>query len=101
MPCDSIRLTAVQLEKCNSTLMVAALTDLGLSPCLDSNGHTIYFANSQSIDCATGQAKLSRYLTTEQIKRAYSAAVVKQTARKYGWSPSTKNTNEEFVFNRR
>ena len=101
MPCDSIRLTSVQLSQCNAALMVSALTELGLSPCLDSNGHTIYFANSQSIDCATGQAKLSRSLTMEQLKRAYSCAVVKQTAKKFGWAPQANNTNQEFVFNKR
>jgi hypothetical protein len=101
MPCDRISTFGVQLEACNANLMFAALQDLGAYPRLRADGHTIDFGNSESIDCATGQAQLSRYHTTEQIKRAYSAAVVKATAKKFGWAPATQNTNQQFVFNRR
>lgn len=101
MPCDSIRLTGVQLEKCNAKLMCDALIALGYSPNMHPDGHTIVFESGQTIDCATGAAQLGRYLSVNEIKRAYSAAIVKATAKKFGWAPQANNTNEEFVYNRR
>ena len=101
MPCHSIRTTSVQLDKSNVNLMLAALTDLALGPRLHADGHTIWFGRQESIDCTTGAAQLGRYRTVNEIKKAYSAAVVKATAKKFGWQPATTNTNEAFVYNRR
>jgi hypothetical protein len=81
--------------------MMAALAELGLGPVLQADGHTIRFDSNQSIDCSTGQAQLSRYASVDQLKRAYSAAVVKATAKKFGWTPNQTNTNQQFVFKRR
>lgn len=85
MPCDSVRLTGVKLEACSPEHMLAALTDLRLSPQLTSAG-LICFGNGESIDCKTGQSQLASYRDVNEIKRAYSGAVVKATARKFGWS---------------
>lgn len=86
MPCDSVRLTGVKLEACSPEHMLAALTDLRLSPQLTSAG-LIYFGNGESIDCKTGEAQLGRFRDVNEIKRAYSGAVVRATAKKFGWSP--------------
>lgn len=85
MPCDSIRTIGVELEKCNAQTMLAALTDLKLSPRLAPNGHTIWFGNNEVIHCDTGKAELNQWRDIAEIKRAYSKATVFQTAKKNGW----------------
>lgn len=101
MPCDTIRTTEVQLERCNATLMLAALTSLCLNPLLQADGYCIYFGNNERINCQTGAAALSRWRDQSEIKRAYAAEVVKATAKKYGWQGAAKNTNQQFTYNRR
>lgn len=85
MPCDSIRLIGVELEKCNPQTMLAALTDLKLNPRLAPDGQTIHFGNGELIHCDTGKAELSRWREASEVKCAYAKAVVFQTAKKNGW----------------
>jgi hypothetical protein len=81
--------------------MFAALSELKLSPRLLADGHTITFGNSESLNCSTGEAQLGRYRDQAEIKRAYSGAVVKQTAKKFGWQPAGENTITEFIYQKR
>lgn len=85
MPCDSIRTVGVSLDKCDPPTMLAALTELGLSPRLHPNGHLIYFGNNETLDCQTGKGQFAPTRELNEVKRAYSTTVLKQTAKRNGW----------------
>lgn len=88
MPCESIRTTSVALDKCSPEHMMNALRSLGLSPWQDQGQpHLIYFGSGETINCQTGQSQLGTRRDINEIKRAYSGAVVQATARKFGWTP--------------
>jgi len=105
MPCDSIRLTGVQLDKCDPGHMMTALTGLKLSPWIDqATPHVINFGNGESINCKTGKGQFGTLRDLNEIKRAYSGAVVQATARKFGWTPQQVKVVEGqqvTTFNRR
>lgn len=87
MPCDSIRLTGVQLEKCDPGHMTNGLRSLGLSPWIDQAApHVIHFGNGEKIDCKTGKGQFGTFRDLNEIKRAYSASIVQATAKKFGWT---------------
>ena len=101
MPCDSIRTVGVSLDKCDPPTMLAALTELGLSPRLHSDGHTIFFGN-ESLNCKTGVGQFNRNREVNELKRAYSTQVVRQTAKKNGWqlNPVPGKQNEYVMVKR-
>lgn len=74
MPCDTIQTATVDLGKLDPVLLDLAMADLGLT------GRYVY-------DRAIGKITMRGYgqPTEAQIKQAYSAQVVKQTAKKFGW----------------
>lgn len=90
MPCDTIQTVGVDLGKVDPGLLTLALTELGLNP--QKNGNRITFYGG-SYDTTTKTATLSSSRMagtnaeelTAKIKRAYSAEVVKATAKRYGW----------------
>jgi hypothetical protein len=93
IPCDSINTMGINLGKVDSTLLFDALKALDLAPYI--NGDTIYFQggtyNKTTKEATFRQSRMSGLnLTademTAQVKRAYSAEVVKTTAKKYGWT---------------
>lgn len=84
MPCNTVSTVQVQLDKANVDLMQAALTALKLRPY--RQGTALMFGNGEWIDTATGKSALAPTRNPAEIKRAYSAEVVKSQARKYGWS---------------
>ena len=69
---------------------MSALNALKLAPTLI--GNTIRFGIRESYDIATGQMQLSWNRSANEIKRAYSAEVVKSQAKKFGWQ--IKETGE-------
>lgn len=78
MPCDTIQTANVALEKAEPDLLGAALAALGVG-----NQFIRY-------DAISGQVVFRKVAgwtapTTAQIKQAYSAQVVLQTAKKFGW----------------
>ena len=91
MPCDTISTVSVKFnQKTDQALLVAALTTMGLSPCVHSEGIT--FKDGAYI-AATGEIQWRQTYwnrqnwdaKTAEIKRAYSAEVVKSQARRFGW----------------
>lgn len=88
MPCWTVSTVEVAVEKMNPELLMAALTALKLDP-FQTVGR-ITFGSGSTYDIVTGRMilKTTRDVTTltKEIKRAYSAEVVKSQAKKYGWS---------------
>ncbi len=92
MPCDTISTVTVQFnQKTDRALLVAALTSLGKNPYV--SGENVTFSEGTYVG-RTGeiQWRANRYspqdfnAKTAEIKRAYSAEVVKGQAKKYGWT---------------
>ena len=83
MPCDTIQTSTVNLGKLDTGMLMAALTTLGLGPVMVSN--VIRFGRGESYDIATGKMELGSRYSTSELKRAYSAEVVKSQAKKFGW----------------
>jgi hypothetical protein len=88
----------VKLEKCNATVMIAALNSLNLAPRLI--GTAVHFGINEYIDAATGQARLNTNRDANEIKRAYSLAVVQQTTKRAGWTlqQAEPQQTEELTF---
>lgn len=84
MPCNTVSTVEVKLEKANLELMESALKALKLSPY--RQGTALMFGQGEFIDTQSGIARLSPMRNPAEIKRAYSAEVVKSQARKYGWT---------------
>ena len=83
MPCDTVRLIPVALEKCDAKTMLSALTALGFAPSLV--GDIIQFGDGEWIDTKSGKAQLAARRDKNEIKVYYSRAVLEQ-ATKRGWS---------------
>lgn len=83
MPCDTIRLQSVQLERCNAQIMLDALSALALAPILQNK--IIRFGRNEWINTETGQSQLSQWRAPKEIKQAYSKALVQRTAKRMGW----------------
>lgn len=89
MPCDSIRTNSVDLSsigRIDLKLLAAALNALGLGAAVQTDG-TI---QGRNVYYGGGQLTLSGYTATQikldQVKQAYSAEVVKSTAKRFGWT---------------
>jgi hypothetical protein len=76
----------VNAEKMEPVVLLAALNDLKLSPIKQDD--RIYFGYG-SYDTKSGQFQIrssrSAAEIVNQIKRAYSAQIVKTQAKKFGW----------------
>lgn len=94
MPCNSVRTMAVDLGKVSPFIMESALKALSLGPQhVDANG-IIRFGNREWINTRTGQSQLQTLRDVSEIKRAYSAQVVQQTAKRFGWQIKTNAQNQ-------
>lgn len=89
MPCDSLRLNSVDLSalgRIDPNLLVLAFQALGLGGRLSADKSRIDL-NNGSYTFATG--KLDTYArwnhSLDEVKQAYSAEVVKATAKRFGW----------------
>ena len=91
MPCDSIILNQVHLGLSDPAILAEALKDLGalqaqndpLSFSLDGQGYRI---NRQTGDLESYAGQEQTGATADRIKQAYSKAVVKKAASRFGWS---------------
>ena len=92
MPCDQIRVSTVNIGKLNPEPLIAALTTLGLTPI--HSGNMIRFGRGESYDIATGTMKIGVRYSTNEIKQAYSAEVVKSQAKKFGWKLTEDGPNQ-------
>lgn len=88
MPCDTITTVSVELGKVNPDLLFNSLKALGLNPIKWSDNGTIYFGPSSQEyhNPETGETKLAKGRNAAEIKRAYSAEIIKSQAKRYGWS---------------
>jgi len=98
MPCDTVRTIAVDFGKCNQTTLLAALTEQRLGPWTE--GGLIYFGNGEWINTATGESRLASMRNVSELRAAYSTAVMKQTATRFGWKLKQTGPNQ-YVTQRR
>jgi len=84
MPCNQMRVVAVQLERSDTATMMAALTALAFAP--QQIGDTIEFGRGEWINTKTGQSRLGALRDVNEIRRAYSREIVKRQAKKFGWT---------------
>lgn len=84
MPCYTMQTMEVQFgANTSASALMLALKGLHLGPRL--NNDVIYFGSDEWINVNTGAAQISAVRDVRTIKRAYSAELVKQQAKKYGW----------------
>lgn len=72
--------------------MLAALTEMKLNP--RQVGDLIHFGNREFINTKTGQASLLVNRSQAEIRQAYSTQIVKQTAKKFGWTLKQTGPNQ-------
>jgi hypothetical protein len=86
MPCNTVTLTQVQLDKnTNTDILHAALDKLGLNPVRVARG--IAFSQGE-FDKSTGVMTLQGSRTdarTADIKRTYSGQIIVTSAKRAGW----------------
>lgn len=84
MPCDTITTVQVELGKMNADLLFSALKEMDLNPTRMING-MILFGDGEWHDPSKGETMLQTWRDASEIKRAYSAEIIKSQAKKYGW----------------
>lgn len=97
MPCDSRKTIEVELKACNKVLMFDALTELKLRPLKLTNSTVIEFGNGEFIDCATGKATLGTFRSVNEIRQAYSRAVIRHTADRNRWKVKKGRNQNELI----
>jgi hypothetical protein len=91
MPCDSISTAEIDAGKFSGPHLLAALTALGLNPRHEAYKTYTFAGGTFRSDTGkftfTGGYVNDRYAAekTAQIKRAYSAEVLKSQAKRFGW----------------
>lgn len=89
----------VKLEQCNADIMLQAISDLGLRPVL-ANG-IISFGSNEYINTKTGESRLAFNRTANEIKQAYSRAIVQRTSKRFGWTvKQSANQNQLQILKR-
>ena len=84
MPCNTVQTMSVLLSpKTDGDLLHSALSALGMSPV--RTGDMIFFGTRESFNVKTGELRVRSTTSVADIKRAYSAEIVKGQAKKYGW----------------
>lgn len=85
MPCHTISIVTVELGKLNADLAKAALEAMGLNPQVNTaTGELYHWAGSYNP--TTGKAVWRGQDRSTELKRYYSAEVVKSQAKRYGWT---------------
>lgn len=69
--------------KTDGDLLYRALSELTLYP--TRSGDMIFFGRNESFNTKTGELRIRDAEKVAEIKRAYSAEIVKSQAKKYGW----------------
>jgi hypothetical protein len=100
MPCDSISTVDIDADKMDAQHVKRALEAMGLNP--RRTRPDIYDHNKGEYNHVTGEATwrtsaMRRDQTPDQLtaelKRAYSAEIVKSQAQRYGWTLRTSATD--------
>lgn len=86
MPCWTVNSVEVAVEKMNPELLMAALESMRLNP-FQTVGQISFDLGSYNIALGTFTLRTSSTAqrNVKEIKRAYSAEVVKSTAKKHNW----------------
>lgn len=85
MPCWTEQQVTVNLGAASLEHLEQALKDLKLAP-YRAGKTTLYFGNNESFNATTKELRVTAGRDVAEIKRAYSAAVVKSQAKRYGWT---------------
>lgn len=83
MPCDAVVLNRVDLPKTNEALRIKALQALG-ARLLRADG-TSFSYQGQTYTIINGQLVGPDVSVADKLKRAYSAEVLKYSAKRAGW----------------
>lgn len=84
MPCDSIAVTSVMLDKnTNPELLFEALKTMGLNPV--RKGNLILFGYGETYNIKTGEMRATQGRDIAEIKKAMSGENIKTNAKKFGW----------------
>lgn len=104
MPCNTVRISTINLAKVDHDLLKAALEALGLkvqsSPLgwaiTDRYGYggTFRFESGKLTHNDRMRTSQGKALSENLVKQAYSGQVVQQTARKFGWSVRETGDNQ-------
>lgn len=98
MPCNTVSETLVDLGKTDPDLIHASLKEMGLSP--NRNGNIIYFSGGYfEVDTEKQNHRITWRVSnaeerTTELKRQYSAEVVKSQAKRFGWQLTQKSRFE-------
>jgi hypothetical protein len=85
MPCDTISTYQVKLQDSTDLdLLTKALEALNLNP--RRQGHIIRFGAGESFNKATGEVRVRNVESVAEIKKAYSAELIKSQAKRFGWT---------------
>jgi hypothetical protein len=102
MPCDTVQETVVDLSKSDPGIIEAALRSMGHS--VTKSGMYLRFDQGR-FNTKTGELTLDGYTDagefTKELKRSYSAEVVKSQAKRFGWQLQQKSKYEFVVQKRR
>ena len=91
MPCDRITTQTVEISNCNKDILEAALKHEGWN--VDRTSYGLYFYKAGVSGTYMRDLELRGNVNAADIQRAYSNEVVRQTARKFGWTvKATGNT---------
>jgi ribonuclease HIII len=104
MPCYTVKKTTVNVSNMDVSVLADGLKAAGFDVKLD--GQTVIFSRTGTFTYHTYQKGTLQLRgsdvesLTAEVKRAFSAQVVRQTAKQFGWQLSSKSTTE-FVAQKR
>ena len=107
MPCWTIKKTVVDVGKMNVEILTAGLKAAGFFIGSTQQGMLTFAGQigEHKYEIATGKLLIdprqNAEALTAEVKRAYSAQVVRQTANRFGWKLSSKPNTNQFVAQRR
>ena len=94
MPCDTIQKVTLELKKANKVTLQQSLESQGYNVSVTRTGlvfsHKNDYYNRGSWDEKTGQLIARSEQDGNLIKQNYSATIVKNQAKKFGWQVKVK-----------
>jgi hypothetical protein len=106
MPCYQVRKTTVDAQTMKPDILAEALKQAGFDASQDGAGRVVFTKKGsyQYHWWEAGQLKISGSNAAEmvnEVKRAYSAQVVRSAAQQFGWKASEKQQGQFEVTKRR
>lgn len=91
MPCDTIQLSQVEFlaTSTDANLLAKGLKTAGFNVMVYADSHTVSFSKGGrrgTYNSQTGELEIPQSWDSNEIKRAYSQAVVSYAAEQYGWT---------------